>query len=87
MGYTQRLAPACYRADRVPQAGPSELTVEVLEMLGIPVRLGKAQEAYATGKTPDIPMHTAFNPGKHRITRKIIIGKTRVRFENDYSKD
>ena len=70
----------------IPQTGPSELTAEVLERLGIPVRLGKAQEAYASGKSQDIPAHIAFNTGQHRITRKIVIGKIRVRFENDFSK-
>jgi hypothetical protein len=86
-GLYARARPSVLSGRPVPMATPAELTAEVLEKLGIPVRPGKAQEAYATGKTPDVPVHTAFNTGKHRITRKIIIGKTHVRFENDYSKD
>lgn len=69
----------------VPQTGPSELAVEFLKKQGIPIRLGEAQEAYASGKTPDVPVHIAFNTGKYKVTRKFMLGRVRVRFENDFN--
>ncbi|MED5530702.1 MAG: DUF6088 family protein [Pseudomonadota bacterium] len=69
----------------VPRVTLPELTKEVLEKWRIPVRLGRAQSAYAEGRTNQVPVHTAFYTGKRRITRKITVGKRTVIFENDFN--
>ena len=62
-----------------------QLAQEALEKLGVPVQLGRAQAEYVQGKTTQIPVHTTFNTGKRRITRRITIGISTVRYENNYS--
>ncbi len=63
----------------------AELALEALEKLGVDVKLGRAQAAYAEGKTTQVPVRTTFNTGQSRITRKITIGISTVRYENNYS--
>lgn len=62
-----------------------ELAQEALQKLGVTVKLGRAQTAYAEGKTTQIPVRTTFNTGKQRITRKITVGISTVRYENNYT--
>jgi hypothetical protein len=62
-----------------------ELAQEALEKLGVPVQLGRAQADYAGGKTTQIPVRTTFNTGRRRISRKITVGISTVRYENHYS--
>lgn len=61
-----------------------ELAQDALQRLGVTVKLGRAQAAYAAGKTTQIPVHTTFNTGNRRITRKISVGKSVVRYENNF---
>ena len=63
----------------------AELGQEALQKLGVTVRLGRAQAEYASGKTTQIPVRTTFNTGQRRITRKITIGISTIRYENDYN--
>jgi len=62
-----------------------ELAQEGLQKLGVAVRLGRAQAEYASGKTTQIPVRTTFNTGQRRITRKITVGISTVRYENNYN--
>ena len=62
----------------------AQLAQEAFEKLGVPIELGRAQAAYAAGETTQIPVHTTFNTGRRRITRKITVGKSSVRYENNY---
>ena len=62
-----------------------ELAQEALQKLGVTVELGRAQAAYASGKTTQVPVRTSFNTGQRRISRKITVGISTVRYENDYS--
>ena len=62
-----------------------ELAQEALEKLGVQVELGRAQAAYAAGKTTQIPVRTTFNTWKRRISRKITVGISTVRYENNYN--
>ncbi len=57
---------------------------ETLRKLGAPAELGRAQQAYAQGRSTQIPAHTTFNTGQRRISRKITVGISTVRYENDY---
>lgn len=62
-----------------------ELAQETLQKLGVPAELGRAQKEYNAGKTTQIPVRTTFNTGKRRITRKITVGISTVRYENNYN--
>lgn len=62
-----------------------ELAQETLQKLGAPAELGRAQKEYNAGKTTQIPVRTTFNTGKRRITRKITVGISTVRYENNYN--
>ena len=48
-------------------------------------RTVRAQADYAEGKTTQIPVRTTFNTGQRRISRKITVGISTVRYENHYS--
>lgn len=62
-----------------------QLAQEALRKLGAPAELGRAQQAYAQGRSTQIPAHTTFNTGQRRISRKITVGISTVRYENDYN--
>ncbi len=63
-----------------------DLAQEALERLGVAVKLGRAAAAYVSGETNQIPAYIALNTGAKRISRKISIGISTIRYENDYSK-
>ncbi|MGB4346737.1 MAG: DUF6088 family protein [Burkholderiaceae bacterium] len=69
----------------VPRVTLEELAQETLIKLGVRVQLGSAQAAYAEGKSTQIPVRTTFNTGQRRISRKITVGISTVRYENNYS--
>jgi hypothetical protein len=69
----------------IPRAQLAELAQETLLRLEVPVQLGRAQRAYAEGRTTQIPVHIAFDTGPRRISRKLSIGLNRVRYENHYT--
>jgi len=69
----------------VPLVTLEELAQETLIKLGVRVQLGSAQAAYAEGKPTQIPVRTTFNTGQRRISRKITVGISTVRYENNYS--
>ena len=61
-----------------------DLAREALERLGVAVKLGRAAAAYVSGETNQIPAYIALNTGAKRISRKISIGISTIRYENDY---
>lgn len=67
-----------------PRVDLSQLAAEFLTKRGVPAVLGKAQREYAEKKTTQIPMTTAFYTGKRRVSRRISIGNTFVKYENAY---
>lgn len=68
----------------VPRQTLESLAQEALLRLNVDASLGSAQNAYAGGKTTQIPMQATFNTGRRRITRKLTVGSRAVRYENDY---
>ena len=84
-GVYAKARPSTLSGKPVPRVSLEELAQEMLEKLGVSAQLGRAQEAYIEGKTAQIPVHTTFNTGQRRITRKISIGISTVRYENNYS--
>lgn len=61
-----------------------ELAQEALKKLGVTAKLGRAAAAYARGDTMQLPARITLNTGGKRISRKIAIGASTVRYENDY---
>lgn len=84
-GVYAKARPSALSGKPVPRVSLAELAEEALKKLGVSVQLGSAQAAYAEGKTTQIPMRTTFNTGQRRISRKITIGISTVRYENNYS--
>ena len=83
-GVYAKAKPSILSGKPVPRAPLECLAQEALERLGVPVQLGRAQAAYASGQTTQIPVHTTFNTGNRRITRRLMVGRSIVRYENDY---
>lgn len=84
-GVYAKARPSTLSGKPVPRVSLEELAQEALEKLGVPVQLGRAQADYAEGKTTQVPVRTTFNTGQRRISRKITVGISTVRYENHYS--
>ena len=84
-GVYAKARPSILSGKPVARVTLEELAQEALQKLGVTVELGRAQAAYASGKTTQVPVRTSFNTGQRRISRKITVGISTVRYENDYS--
>jgi len=84
-GIYAKARPSVLSGKPVARVSLEELAQEALQKLGVTVQLGRAQAAYAAGKTTQIPVRTTFNTGQQRITRKITVGISTVRYENNYN--
>jgi hypothetical protein len=84
-GVYAKAQPSILSGKPVARVSLAELAQEALQKLGVPVQLGRAQAAYAEGKTTQIPVRTTFNTGQRRISRKITVGISTVRYENNYN--
>lgn len=84
-GVYAKARPSALSGKPVPRVSLAELAQEALKKLGVSVQLGCAQAAYVEGKTMQLPMRTTFNTGQRRISRKITVGISTVRYENTYS--
>lgn len=84
-GVYAKARPSILSGKSVARVSLAELAQEALEKLGVPAELGRAQAAYASGKTAQVPVRTTFNTGQRRISRKITVGISTVRYENNYS--
>lgn len=82
-GVYAKARPSSLSGRPVPRASLPELAEETLIKLGVVPKLGRAQAAYAEGRTKHVPVHTAFNTGQRRISRKLTIGRRTVKYEND----
>ena len=84
-GVYAKARPSVLSGKPVPRVCLAQLAQEALEKLGVTVALGRAQAAYAAGKTTQVPVRTTFNTGSRRISRKITVGISTVRYENNYT--
>ena len=84
-GVYAKASPSILSGKPVARVSLAELAHEALQKLGVPVALGRAQANYASGKTTQVPVRTTFNTGQRRISRKITVGISTVRYENNYS--
>ncbi len=60
-----------------------EIGYSSMNKLGVKVSLTKAQRDYSTGASSQIPL-SVINTNDKRITRKIAVGKAKVKYENNY---
>lgn len=84
-GVYAKARPSVISGKPIARVTLAELAQETLQKLGVPAELGRAQKKYNAGKTTQIPVRTTFNTGKRRITRKITVGISTVRYENNYN--
>jgi len=84
-GVYAKARPSVISGKPIARVTLAELAQETLQKLGVPAELGRAQKEYNAGKTTQIPVRTTFNTGKRRITRKITVGISTVRYENNYN--
>ncbi len=84
-GTYAKARPSTLSGKPVARVSLADLALEALEKLNVPATLGRAQQAYADGRTTQIPVRTTFNTGDRRITRKITVGISTVRYENNYN--
>ena len=68
----------------IPRQPLEALAWEAMQRLGVNINLGKALNDYATGDTNQIPMRATLNTGDRRISRKLVVGKRCVVYENNY---
>jgi hypothetical protein len=73
-------------ARMIPRKCLGELAQEVLRRLGVEPTLGYAAKEYAEGRSTQIPAWTTFNTGARRMSRKITVGISTLRYENDFTK-
>ena len=83
-GVYAKARPSLLSGKPVPRVTLEELTQQMLIKIGIQPELGSAQKQYISGITNQVPVFTTFNTGQCRIKRKISIGKSVVRYENNY---
>ncbi len=68
----------------VPRQPLEVLVAEALRRLNIEASVGQPEQEYASGKSTQVPILTTFNTGRRRISRKLMLGKRSIRYENDY---
>ena len=83
-GVYAKAKPSIFSGKPSTRVSLEELAFEALQKLGVNVKLGRAQTAYASGKTTQIPMRATFNTGRKRVSRKLTVGIRTVEYENDY---
>ena len=84
-GVYAKARPSILSGKPIARVSLAELAMEALKKLGVSVELGRAQAAYTAGKTGQVPVRTTFNTGRRPISRKITVGISTVRYENNYS--
>lgn len=66
----------------VPRKALESLAREALEKLGVATRPGRAAREYLAGST-QVPMEVSLDTGRRRITRRLRVGGSEVRYENN----
>ena len=84
-GVYAKAIPSAVTGNPIPRKTLESLVVEALEALGIPVELGAARSAYATGITGQVPMSVAISTGSRRVSRKLKLGNREVIYEKHLS--
>lgn len=82
-GIYAKTEPSIVTGNPIPRKVLETLTKEAFNSLRIPIELGKAQTAYAEGRTTQIPMSIVVSTGNKRVNRKLRLGDREVIYENN----
>ena len=85
-GVYAKAKPSIFSGKPGTRVSLEEITAELMQKLGMDIRVGSAAAEYASARTTQIPVWATFNTGKRRLSRKIGVGIRLVRFESDYGK-
>ncbi len=73
--------PSIVTGNPIPRKVLESSVVEAFDSLGIPMDLGSASSAYATGKTNQVPMSVTISTGFRWVSRKLKLGNREVKYE------
>jgi len=85
-GVYAKTVPSVVTGNPIPRKVLESLVVEALESLGIPMELGAAHSAYATGSTGQVPMSVTVSTGSRRVSRKLKLGNREVIYEKSLAR-
>lgn len=85
-GIYAKTVPSVVTGNPIPRKVLESLVVEAFESMGIPVDLGSARSAYATGSTSQIPMAVTISTGSRRVSRKLKLGNQEVVYEKSFAR-
>ena len=71
-----------FTGEPIPREPLETLAVQFFRRKNIPFRLGFYQREYAEGRTTQIPVTTAFDVGKKRLSRTLTVGARTVLYES-----
>ena len=85
-GVYAKAVPSPVTGNPIPRKVLESLVVEAFDSLGIPVDLGIARSAYATGSTGQVPMSVTISTGSRRVSRKLKLGNREVIYEKPFAR-
>ena len=85
-GIYVKTRPSSLNGKPIPVVPVVEIAMAVLRKLGVHANVGTAVEAYAQGRSRQIPMAAVVNVGRSRVNRRIGIGQTVLRYERKLTK-
>lgn len=80
-GVYAKTIPSVVTGNAIPRKVLESLVVEAFNSLGIPMELGAARLAYATGNSNQVPMSVTVSTGSRRVSRKLKLGNREVKYE------
>ena len=80
-GVYAKAVPSPVTGNPIPRKVLESLVAEAFDSLGIPVDLGIARSAYATGSTSQVSMSVTVSTGSRRVNRKLKLGNREVLYE------
>lgn len=80
-GVYARTIPSPVTGNPIPRKVLEFLVVEAFDSLRIPVDMGAARSAYATGSSSQVPMSVTVSTGSRRVSRKLKLGNREVIYE------
>lgn len=80
-GVYARTVPSAITGNPIPRKVLESLVIEAFDSLRIPVDLGAACSAYATGSSSQVPMSVTISTGSRRVSRKLKLGNREITYE------
>ena len=80
-GVYAKAVPSPVTGNPIPRRVLESLVAEAFDSLRIPIDLGTARSAYATGGSGQVPMSVTISTGSRRVSRKLKLGNREVIYE------